>query len=174
MLPWEVVLVTWKYKKHNSVSLGQVVLACAYHNLSYVTREFFSGPADISYWLVQVWGQAYFLNSDDIINASKKHDPLGPVLINEYIEYFANKRNFRQRASTREWMPFLNKRKNEYHREFYIFLANHELMEQAFWHNIFQISNLPLVVTTTSNKLAFTALVKQYCLNLCSQQFDLV
>lgn len=59
-------------------------------------------------------------------------------------------------------------------KNFSLFKAKPSLMDDAFWHNIFQSCDLPLLSATTANQLPFTAIAEQYMPNLCSKQFGLV
>lgn len=65
-----------------------------YHSLSYASRKHYNGFANILFWLLQAWGEAYFPNADTMINVSKDQEPTVPMPIIEYIEYFARNGNF--------------------------------------------------------------------------------
>lgn len=137
MLSWAITLAKWDCERQKSISFGQKILACMYHGLSYASRRHYNGPTDIPFWLLQAWGEAYFSNTDMTVNASKNQEPSNPILILEYIKYFSNKDNIRQRTSFRAWMPLREQAEIPVDKDFSLFKAQPSLMDEAFWHNIF-------------------------------------
>lgn len=99
MLSLAITLATRDFDKQGIVSFGQVLLSCFYHGLSYASRKHFNGLADIPYWLLQAWEEAYLPIADTVINALKRHELTASILTVKHIEYFANKDNTRRRTS---------------------------------------------------------------------------